>query len=52
MTVGELSTRMSAREVAEWRAYFTLENEDRDKTAREIKAQAGAKARAEKVKRR
>ena len=38
MTVAEMLGRMSSRELAEWQAYFTVENEDALKREMEIEA--------------
>lgn len=45
-TVAELQQRMSSRELAEWMAYFKLENEDNRRRESEAKAAKGAEARS------
>jgi len=44
--------RMSARELAEWRAFFKLENQDMEKRQQETAAASGATQRARKQLRR
>jgi hypothetical protein len=44
MTVGQLLCSISARELAEWRAFFRLENKRRQQTEAERKAKAMAEA--------
>jgi hypothetical protein len=42
MTVANLLARMSARELAEWRAWFELEAKERDRRAAEARLEARA----------
>ncbi len=45
MTVGELLTRASSLEIAEWRAYLALEVEERRRQALARRAEHGATGR-------
>tara|TARA_R110002051_G_scaffold55764_1_gene103554 strand:+ start:381 stop:515 length:135 start_codon:yes stop_codon:yes gene_type:complete len=37
MTVAELLSKISSREITEWAAYYTLENEDQEAADRKAK---------------
>lgn len=45
MTVAELLARASSQELAEWQAFFTLENEEMDMQKLRHKSRAEAKQR-------
>jgi hypothetical protein len=45
VTVEELLTRISSREISEWKAYFILETEDREQQAMVASAESGAENR-------
>lgn len=43
MTVGQLLSGISSRELSEWQAYFILKEEDRKRAELEAKSQQGVK---------